>query len=380
MAEKRDYYEVLGISRSADDEEIKRAYRRLAMKYHPDRNPGDESAEHYFKEASEAYEVLSDPEKRKRYDRLGHEGLRGTSHHDFSDMESSDIFSMFEDIFGDMFGGGGGGRGRRGRRGPSLETEVEITLEEVASGTEKEISFRRQDICSTCEGSGGKPGSSPVTCVTCGGSGQVAQSGFGGMFRMVTNCPACGGEGRSFKEKCPDCRGSGRRPQERALTVQIPAGVEDGQAVRVPGEGEPGTGGAPRGDLHVGIRTAEHRLFSREGDDLILHLPISFTQAALGAELRVPTLTGEESQPIEPGTQHGEQFRVRGRGLPNLRTHRPGDLVVVVMIEIPRKLSGEQERLLREFAETENHEVMPHSRGFFEKIKEYLGLGEHAAE
>jgi molecular chaperone DnaJ len=349
------------------------------MKYHPDRNPGDEEAEHYFKEASEAYEVLSDPEKRKRYDRFGHEGLRGTSGHDFSSMDSGDIFSMFEDIFGDMFGGGGfgGGRGRGGaRRGPSLETEVEITLEEVATGTQRDLSFRRQDLCERCEGTGGKPGSTPIACGTCDGSGQVAQSGFGGMFRMVSTCPACGGAGRAYREKCPTCHGAGRMPQERELRVQVPPGVEDGQAVRVPGEGEPGEGGGPRGDLHVVIREKAHRLFTREGTDLLLHLPVSFTQAALGATLRVPTLEGEEELTIDTGTQHGEVFRVPNKGLPNLRTGTPGDLVVVIMIEIPKKLSSRQRELLASFAETESHEVMPRSRGFFDKIWDYLFGGD----
>jgi len=371
MATERDYYEILNVSRDADGEQIKRAYRRLAMKYHPDRNPGDEEAEQRFKEASEAYEVLSDEAKRARYDRFGHEGLRGTSGHDFSHMDVGDIFSMFEDIFGGGFGGGGGGR-RRGRRGPSLETEVELTLEEVAEGTEKEIAFTRQDLCESCQGSGAKPGSEPVSCVTCGGLGKVQRGG--GMFRMVMACPACQGQGRVYREKCPDCRGGGQRPRDRTISVKIPPGIHDGQAVRVPGEGEPGGPEGIHGDLHVVARIAEHPVFSREEDHLLLHLPVSFTQAALGAEIQIPTLSGHQTLTIEPGTQYGQQFRLPGLGLPALRSGRRGDLVVVVLIEIPRKLTGEQERLLRAFAETEDRSVMPASRGFWNRLKAYLGL------
>lgn len=374
MPTERDYYEILNIDRGASGDQIKRAYRKLAMKYHPDRNPDDAEAERRFKEASEAYEVLADPEKRKRYDQFGHAGLRGTSGHDFSHMDVGDIFSMFEDIFGAEFGGGRRrGGGSRARRGYDLETEIEITLNDVATGTEREVEFTRQDNCETCGGSGAKPGSEPVACVTCGGSGQVAQSGFGGMFRMVTTCPACQGAGKVVKDKCTDCKGSGRQPRHRKITVKIPPGVHQGQAVRVPGEGEPGAGGGPRGDLHVVISVQEHELFTRENDDLILRMPISFTQAALGAKVTVPTLEGEQELTLKPATQHGDIFRIPEQGLPNLRrpSHR-GELVVLVMIEIPRKLNDRQQELLREFAETENHHVMPDSRGFWDKIKAYL--------
>ncbi|MDX1681482.1 MAG: molecular chaperone DnaJ, partial [Phycisphaeraceae bacterium] len=335
MATERDYYEILNVSRDADGTEIKRAYRRLAMKYHPDRNPDDKEAERQFKECSEAYEVLSDEQKRARYDRYGHEGLRGTSGHDFSHMDAGDIFSMFEDIFGGGGGPFGGGRRRGSRRGPSLETEIEITLEQVAEGTEKEISFTRQDLCSTCEGNGAAPGSEPTACVTCGGAGRVQRGG--GMFRMVTTCPACNGQGEVYKDKCNDCGGSGRAPLDRKLEVKIPAGIHDGQAVRVPGEGEPGAEGGLRGDLHVVVRVADHDVFERDGDDLVLHLPISFTQASLGAEVDVPTLDGKRTLTIDPATQYGETFRLKEMGLPSLRTGRPGDLVVIAMIEIPHK-------------------------------------------
>ena len=374
MATERDYYEILNVSKSASAEEIKRAYRKLAMKYHPDRNPDDKEAEQKFKEASEAYEVLADSEKRQRYDQFGHAGLRGTSSHDFSHMDVGDIFSMFEDIFGgDAFGGRSrrGGRGRA-QRGYDLETEVEITLEDIAAGTEQEVDFTRQDQCETCSGSGAKPGSEPVACVTCGGSGQVAQSGFGGMFRMVTTCPACHGGGKIVKDKCADCKGSGRQPKHRTITVKIPPGVHHGQAVRVPGEGEPGPGGGPRGDLHVVISVKEHELFSREDDHLILRMPVSFTQASLGGKVTVPTLNGEQELTLKPGTQHGDLFRIPEQGLPNLRTGRRGELVVMATIEIPKKLNETQKDLLRQFAETENHKVMPESTGFWDKIKSYL--------
>ncbi|HEX7010522.1 MAG TPA: molecular chaperone DnaJ, partial [Phycisphaeraceae bacterium] len=361
------------IERGASKADVKKSYLRLARKYHPDVNK-ETGAEARFKEITEAYEVLSDDEKRRRYDQFGHAGLRGTSGHDFSTMDVGDIFSIFEDIFGgNPFGGGGRRRRRQAQRGYDLETQIQITLEDVAKGAEREIEFTRQDLCSTCEGTGAKPGSEPVTCVTCGGTGQVAQSGFSGMFRMVTTCPACGGAGRVIRDRCPQCKGSGRQPKRRVLTVKIPPGIHDGQAIRIPGEGEPGSPGGLRGDLHVVVRVTPHELFAREDDHLILRMPISFTQAALGAKVKVPTLNGHQQElTIHAGTQHGEMFRIPGQGLPNLRTGQRGDLVVILLLEIPKKLTAEQEELLRRFAQTENHEVMPQSRGFWEKIKAYL--------
>jgi molecular chaperone DnaJ len=384
MPTTRDYYEILGIARTADGEEIKRSYRRLAMKYHPDRNPNDPEAEARFKECAEAYEVLSDSNKRTRYDQFGHEGLRGqgAAAHDFSRMNVQDIFSMFEDIFGGGgFGGVQGGRGRaRGvARGFDLETEVSITLEDVMKGCEREIEFTRLDLCDKCTGTGAKPGSKPVICPTCGGQGRVQQAGLGGMFRMVTTCPACGGRGQIVKDLCDACRGKGRVPRKRTLSVKIPPGISDGQAVRIQGEGEPPqaevspTGEGVRGDLHVVVRVKEHEMFAREGDHLLLEMPIAFTQAALGAEVRVPTLDGQESLKIPRGTQYGTLFRVTGHGLPNLRTGRRGDLVVITKLEIPKKLSAKQEKLLRDFAESENLDVMPESQGFLKKMKDWLG-------
>lgn len=382
MPTSRDYYEILGVERTADGEEIKRAYRRLAMKYHPDRNPNDPEAEAKFKECAEAYEVLSETTTRQRYDQFGHEGLRGqgAAAHDFSRMNVQDIFSMFNDIFGGGGGGGGFGGGRRGQaRGYDLETEVTLTLEDVLKGAEREVEFTRLDVCDTCAGSGAKPGSKPVQCPTCGGQGRVQQAGLGGMFRMVTTCPTCGGRGKIVKDLCDTCRGKGRVPRKRKLAVKIPPGISDGQAVRVQGEGEPPPpeispgGEGVRGDLHVVVRVKEHDMFAREGDHLLLEMPISFTQAALGAEVRVPTLQGQEALKIPKGTQYGSMFRVTGQGLPNLRTGRRGDLVVISKIEIPGRLSAKQEKLLRDFAETEDVAVLPESQGFRKKMKEWLG-------
>ncbi|MCC6683324.1 MAG: molecular chaperone DnaJ [Phycisphaeraceae bacterium] len=383
MATTRDYYEILSVERNASDEQIKRAYRKLAMKHHPDRNPGNAEAETSFKEAAEAYEVLSDPQKRQRYDQFGHAGLRGQTGHDFGSMDVGDIFSMFEDIFGAPGRGfGGGGFSRRGasraQRGYSLETEIEISLEDVAAGCERDVTFTRQDTCETCDGRGLKQSAEPATCMACGGAGQVAQSGLGGMFRMVTTCPHCGGAGRSIREadRCPDCRGTGRKPKQRTLSVKIPPGIHDGQAIRVSGEGEPGIQGGPRGDLHVIVRVADHDLFLRDGDDLVLRMPISFTQAALGATVNVASLDGEQELTIKRGSQHGDLIRQSGRGLPNLRTGRRGELIVQLIIEIPRKLSSKQQTLLREFAATEDRSVNPESYGFWERIKSYLGTDE----
>ncbi len=367
MAPKRDYYEVLNVARNAGADEIKRAYRRLALKYHPDNYPGEKSeAEARFKELAEAYEVLSDAGKRGLYDRYGHDGLRGAGVHDFSSMGFGDIFSMFEDIFGFT-----SGRGRSGR-GYDLETQVELTLEEVASGAERTLEFERMDFCEECSGGGARPGSSPQRCGTCGGYGQVETSG-GGFFRMVRTCPACGGRGQVITDPCPSCRGSGRRKKKRMLTVRIPAGVQEGQIVRMRGEGEPGERGGPRGDLRCYVRIRQHPFLLRDGSNLVCRVPISFTQAALGAAIEVPTLAGKEQVTVPPGTQHGDVLRIRRAGLPDVRNGRKGDQIVQFFIEVPRKLTGRQEQLLRELAETEDIEVLPHKKTFFEKLKEYFG-------
>ena len=371
---RRDYYEVLGVSRTASVEEIKRSYRRLAMKYHPDRNHQNKSqAEAAFKECAEAYEVLSDEEKRRRYDQFGHAGVAGQ--HDFSHMDVGDIFSMFDDIFGGAFGGhmGGGARGgRRVQRGFDLETQVELTLQEVAAGADKTLEFEKQDICQNCKGSGAKPGVPPVVCVQCGGQGRVAQQGFGGMFRMVTTCPNCRGRGTVIREHCPSCRGSGRQLSQRVVTVKIPAGVHEGQAVRIAGEGEPGENGAPPGDLHCYIAIKPHPIFTRHHNDIVCQVPVSFTQAALGGTIEVPTLRAREDLEVPAGTQHGEVFKLKGKGLPDLRSYKNGDEIVQILIEIPKKLSDRQKQLLREFAASEDDKALPQRKSFLDKLKDVL--------
>ena len=376
---KRDYYEVLGVGKSASADEIKRAYRRMAIKYHPDKNPGDKEAEGKFKECAEAYEVLSDADKRKQYDQYGHEGLRGAGMHDFSRMNVEDIFSMFgfEDFFGGIFGGGGGGgrhRGSRSRgpaRGYDLETGVELTLNEIARGTEKTIEFTRQDQCADCKGSGAAKGSHPARCTVCGGSGQVAKGG--GFFQMVSTCPQCRGSGQVIANPCSKCKGVGRVPRKRSVKIKIPAGVHEGQGIRVAGEGEPGRAGGPNGDLYCYVRVKPHEFLERDGNNLIAVVPITFTQAALGATIDVPSLNETQQLKIPPGTQYGNIFRIRGQGLPDLRSHRAGDQLVQVTIETPTNLNAQQEELLREYARTESINVSPKTQSFFERLKRHLG-------
>jgi len=371
---KRDYYEVLGVGKNASTDEIKRAYRRMAMKYHPDKNPGDKKAEAKFKECAEAYEVLSDAEKRQRYDQFGHEGLRGAGMHDFSRMNVEDIFSMFgfEDFFSGIFGGRRRSSRRAGpTRGYDLETTVELTLNDIAKGAEKTIEFTRQDICGECKGNGCAKGSKPGRCPTCGGRGQVARGG--GFFQMVSTCRQCGGSGQVITNPCKKCKGTGRVPKKRVVEIKIPAGVHEGQGIRVAGEGEPGRGGGPKGDLYCYVRIKPHEFLQRDGNDLIAVVPISFTQAALGTTVDVPSLNGTQGLKIPPGTQYGSIFRIKGQGLPNIRTRRTGDQLVQITIETPVKLNAKQEELLREFAKSENKSVSPQSKRFFEKLKKHLG-------
>jgi molecular chaperone DnaJ len=368
---KRDYYDVLGVARDAPPEQLKKAYRRLAHKHHPDRNQEDPDAEAKFKEAAEAYEVLSDPAKRQRYDQFGHAGLSGAGVHDFSHMGVNDIFSMFTDIFdGGFFGGG-----RRVRRGADLQTEVELTLNEVLTGADRSIEFARQDFCDACGGSGAAPGSQQRTCSTCGGYGQVEQAGGLLFGRVITTCPSCRGRGSVVKTPCSKCRGSGRVVKKRIVNVKIPAGIHEGQAIRVRGEGEPGEDGTQRGDLHCYARIKPHPFLERHNNEVVCRMPISFTQAALGAKVEVPTLKGKAELKIPRGTQQGQLFRLGGLGLPDLRTGRPGDEIIQVTVEIPKKLNKDQEKLLREFATTEDKSVLPESKGFFEKFMDYLSGG-----
>ncbi|NLX05215.1 MAG: molecular chaperone DnaJ [Phycisphaerae bacterium] len=372
VASKRDYYEVLGVSREASQEEIKKAWRQAALKYHPDRNK-DADAEVKFKEAAEAYEVLSDAQKRRTYDAYGHEGLRGAgvNVHDFRSMDLRDIFDMFG--LGDLFGMGGGGR--RSGYGSDLQTEIHVNLGEVAAGIDKEIEFQREEFCPRCGGNGAEPGTEVKTCPTCGGYGRVEQATGFGFFvsRVVSECPRCHGRGKLVTANCKECRGTGRTLQSRKLTVSVPAGIQDGQVLRLRGEGEPGSSGH-RGDLHCVVRVDPHPLFVRQGSELILDLPISFTQAALGDRVDIPTLFEPVTVEIDAGSQPDQLIRLRGHGLPSLRSKRKGDLIVRLVIEVPRHLTKRQEELLREFAGTEQRKnAMPKSESFWEKIKSYLG-------
>jgi molecular chaperone DnaJ len=370
MSSPRDYYEVLGIERSASDGDISVAYRKLALKYHPDKNPGDQEAIERFKEAAEAFEVLNDPQKRARYDRYGHAGLNGQGFaHHFTDVE--DIFSAFGDIFGDLFGGGGGG-GRRGRpqKGRDVRCDVTLTLHEAAAGCTKTVKFQRHEHCAKCQGSGAEPGSRREVCNYCRGQGRIIQQA--GIVRMQTTCPACRGEGSVIKRPCPECRGSGQILRNVTTEVKIPAGVDDEMQVRISGQGEPSPNGGPAGDCYCFISVLPHPLFERDGQHLICRVPITYAQAVLGTKLEVPTLQGRGEVDVPAGTQSGQVFRLGGRGMPDPRRRGLGDLLVQVVIEVPKKLSKEEKALLRELAELEHTHVAPERKGFFEKLKDYF--------
>jgi len=372
---KRDYYEVLGVDRNADENAIKRAYRKLAMKYHPDRNPDDPAAAEKFREVTEAYEVLSDAEKRARYDRYGHAGVDDQMH-DFwarGGAQDSHAFRDFGDLFGDafseLFGFGGGGMGGRSSRGADLRYNLSISLEEAASGKEVELRIPKHVPCGTCNGSGARPGTNPVPCSTCGGHGQVQmQQGF---FAMRRTCPTCHGAGTRIESPCVECGGTGRVRREKTLKVKIPAGVYDGAQVRVAGEGEAGQQGAPAGDLYIVISLQPHPIFEREGPDLYCTMPITFPQAALGAEVDAPTLNGKVKIRIPAGTEGGKVFRLRGHGVPDVRAGHTGDLYVRVQIAVPKKLSARQKELLRQFAEETGDDVYPERTSFLGKVKEF---------
>ncbi len=365
MAEsKRDYYEVLGVDKTADDSTIKSAYRKLAKKYHPDMNPGDKAAEAKFKEASEAYAVLSDPDKRRQYDQYGHAafeqgGAGGFGGFDFGSMDFGDIFG---DIFGDLFGGGrsrGGGRSYNGpMKGANVRASVRITFEEAVFGCEKEIEPLQKDECKTCHGTGAKPGSSPVTCTKCGGKGQVvftSQSLFG-TVRNVQSCPDCLGTGKIIKDKCPDCRGQGYIASRKKLAVSIPAGIDNGQSVRLREKGEPGTNGGPRGDLLVEVIVAPHPIFQRQDTNIYSTAPVSFAVAALGGDILIDTVDGKVSYTVKPGTQTDTKIRLKGKGVPSLRSASVrGDHYVTLVVQTPTKLSNKAKELLKEFdAETDD--------------------------
>ncbi|HUQ71677.1 MAG TPA: molecular chaperone DnaJ [Planctomycetaceae bacterium] len=375
MATKRDYYEVLGVAREASADDLKKAYRKLAAKHHPDRNPGDQAAIESFKEAAEAFEVLSHDEKRARYDRFGHAGVQGgagAGGAQFHDVQ--DIFDAFGGIFGDLFGNQGGGRrgrgGSRARRGEHLRTAVTIDLAEAATGCSRELEIQRKIVCKTCSGTGAKPGTTPVGCDYCGGHGQVVQSQ--GFFRVQTVCPACQGSGKIVREKCADCRGTKYQPLRVKLDVKIPAGVDNEMQIRVAGEGEPGENGGPPGDLYVDLRVKSHPNFQRNGRHLMSEIPITFTQAALGTELDIPLLTGTHKLTVPPGTQPGDVFRLKGQGMPDPHGGPRGDLVTRVQVAVPKKLTKKYEELLRKLAEIEEQPVLPHQKSFFESVKEFF--------
>ena len=361
---KRDYYEVLGVARDADGTVIKKAYRRLAVELHPDRNPGNATAEDQFKEASEAYQVLSDPEKRALYDRYGHEGPRGAGFSGFSDV--SDVFSAFGDIFGDLFGGGGGRR-RASGRGADVETEVHLTLLEAATGVEKEVKVDRHTRCSECGGNGAAKGTTPERCGTCRGAGQVMhQQGF---LMIQSTCPSCRGQGQVVRDPCKVCRASGLETKSENLTVSIPAGVDDGSTLRLAGRGEESPRGGQAGNLYIHIRVKADPRFERDGAHLHTRLEVTFPQATLGANLSVPTLEGQTELDLPAGTQPGEVIVLRGLGLPQLRGSGRGDLAVHIKVVVPTKLDKEQEELLRAFAEATEDDVKAEKHGLFGRRK-----------
>ena len=374
---KRDYYEVLGVNRDASEEDIKKAYRKLAMKHHPDRNPDNPKAEDLFKEAKEAYETLSDSQKRAAYDQYGHSafeagGMGGGGFGGFGGAAGFD----FSDIFGDIFGGGGGGsRGRSNvHRGADLRYNLEITLEEAARGTDVQIRVPTMAECETCHGSGAKPGTSPTTCSTCGGHGQVRmQQGF---FSIQQTCPHCHGTGKMISSPCSTCHGAGRIKQHKTLSVKIPAGVDNDDRIRLSGEGEAGVNGGPAGDLYVAIRIKPHAVFQREHNDLHCEMPISFATAALGGEIEIPTLDGSARIKIPSETQSGKIFRLRGKGIKGVRSSSHGDLHCHVMVETPINLTERQKELLREFEEINQKDAERHSpraKSWMSKVKEFFG-------
>ncbi len=367
MATQRDYYEVLGVERTADGSAIASAYRKLAVKYHPDKNPGDQEAIERFKECSSAFEVLNDPKKRARYDQFGHAGLNGgSSGGGFNDVE--DIFSAFGDIFGDIFGGGGGRT--RTRRGRDVRCDVALTLHEAAEGCTKEVKFERHEPCDTCDGSGAADGSSREVCSYCGGHGRVIQSA--GIVRVQTTCPSCGGAGSTIAKPCGECRGRGVRLRKVVTEVRIPAGVDDGMRVRISGEGERSPSGGVPGDCYCFISIKPHSLFERQGDHLICRVPITYSQAALGCTLEVPTLDGRDEITIKRGTQSGDVIHLHGKGMPDPHRRGRGDLLVQVTIEVPTKLTAEEEVLLRKLADVEHKNVAPRRKTFFETLKDYF--------
>ena len=375
MPEKACYYEILGVSRNASTKEIADAYRGLALKYHPDSHPGDEDATRKFKEAAEAYEVLSDKNKRAQYDRYGHAAFQAAGATQFHSVD--DIL----DAFGDMFGGGifddffgGGRRGRRVHRGRDVRCHVTLDLEEAASGVAKTVEFQRSTACRKCNGTGAMPGSSRERCRRCGGHGQVVQSA--GILRVQTTCPSCGGSGQIISRPCTACNGTGYEAETVRRDVRIPAGIDDDMRVRLTGEGEPSPDGGPPGDCYCFVSVREHPLFHRDGKHLVLEFPITYTQAVLGATIEIPTLSGPDSLTIPAGTAAREVFRLRRRGMPDPRGGQKGDLLVQTYIEVPKRLNARQKELLHQLAEVEHAEVTPQRRSFLDKLRDYFTSNE----
>jgi molecular chaperone DnaJ len=373
---KRDYYDVLGVNRDASEADIKKAYRKLAMKHHPDRNPDNKDSEEHFKEAKEAYEILSEAQKRAAYDRYGHAGVDSSVGAGQGGGQGFDGFAdAFSDIFGDIFGGAGGaGRGRSNvYRGADLRYNLEISLEEAARGADKTIRIPTVEECDTCHGSGAKPGTQPKTCPTCGGAGQVRiQQGF---FSIQQTCPKCHGTGRIVPDPCRDCGGAGRVKRQKTLEVKIPAGIDEGMRLRHTGHGEPGVNGGPAGDLYVEIHIRAHSVFQRDHDDLHCEMPISFTTAALGGEIEIPTLEGMARLKIPAETQSGRVFRLRGKGIRNVRSHTHGDLMCHVVVETPVSLTERQKELLREFEEVSRDDAERHNpkaKSWMDKVRDFF--------
>ncbi len=370
MSSKRCYYEVLEVTREASHDEIKKSYKKLAVQFHPDRNPGDDTAAVRFKEVAEAYEILSDPDRRSRYDRYGHAGVDGNlggAGAGFAGFH--DAMDIFSQLFGVQTRRSQGGA----QRGNDLRAIVEIDLLEAANGCERELEFERQEVCGTCGGNRAKPGTSAESCDYCGGQGQVMQRGGGFFgFAMAVECPRCHGLGTIVRDKCDDCRGTGRVPEAVKINVKIPAGVDTGNRISLRGEGEAGVAGGRRGDLLIDVRVKEHSLFQREDRHLTCRVPVTYPQAVLGTELEIPVLTGRHQLTIPAGTQPGEIIRLRGFGMPDVRGGARGDLFVQVQLEVPKKVSEEEEDLLRQLAELKHADVTPHRKSFLEKLKEYF--------
>ena len=368
---KRDYYEVLGVDRNADAKEIKKAYRRVAMKHHPDRNEGNAESEEKFKEASEAYEILSSEEKRAAYDRFGHDGVDPNRAGGGGGFSSGGFGDIFGDVFGDIFGGGGGGGARRARRGSDLQYNLELSLEEAVAGVEKKVRLRTLVGCGTCSGSGSKPGTSPSTCGTCNGQGQVRmQQGF---FSVQQTCPRCHGQGRTVTDPCGSCSGQGRINETKTLSVKVPQGVDTGDRIRLSGEGEAGPDGAAAGDLFVQIQVKQHAIFERDDADLYCEIPISFFDAGLGGEIEVPTLDGRVKLRIPTETQTGKMFRLKGKGVKPVRGHTQGDLLCRVVVETPVRLNSEQKELMEKLRESlDGDKHSPRRKGWFDGVKKFV--------